>query len=604
MNADDSLNMYMDKAVKHYSSLFTLPSYMKSLLFSALVCIIAGLIHVSFLYRSLLGLVCGLLLGVVLFSVTVLLNYFLRFYVFKRDPVYDLRRLAFLSLFCWILWLFFIFVGGVAAVLFDVMWAVRLCLLGFSVVLILRLIVLYVTSSSGTGRFLAASLVHPLACLVSFTPFWISVVDMFKIVVFVLYASGVSLASSFLFITILNSVGKGEVGFPSLSIFRAFLLNWIADLNMPLESFLEMLGTETNVNVSVLRFKGGDNVFILVPSVHPGPFRNIGSSLLPSLLKDGVEQKLGGVACVPLGLLGHEHDLASHNECQKIVGWVVKSAADIEANEERTTPFVKVQNDLATVCCQTFGETVLITFSLAPKTTEDFPPELGSIVREKAEKLGFKRCICVNAHNSINGAVGLQRALGALEDAAMLCLERAALLDKLPFKVGGATLKPKEFSVVDGMGHGGITAVVVEVGGRKNAYVVFDGNNMVSGLREKILSALKPMGIDDGEVLTTDTHSVNAVTLNARGYHPIGEVMNHDKLIEYVNKAVQAAIANLSPARVGFRCVEIPKVKAIGKEALARLCMLPDKVIRRAKIAAVPLFAATFLVLMAVLLWV
>ena len=40
------------------------------------------------------------------------------------------------------------------------------------------------------------------------------------------------------------------------------------------------------------------------------------------------------------------------------------------------------------------------------------------------------------------------------------------------------------------MGTGGITAIVVQVSKQKTAYVVIDGNNMISGLREKILAAL------------------------------------------------------------------------------------------------------------------
>ncbi|MEM2440323.1 MAG: DUF2070 family protein [Candidatus Bathyarchaeia archaeon] len=594
----------MDRAVKHYASLFTLPSHKKSLALSAIICLTAGLFHVMAFYHFASGVLGGLFLGVVLFTLTLLLNCFSRFCVFARDPVYDLRRVAALSLFCWILWLFFILVGYAASIFFGASWAVKLCLLGFPAVLIFRLIVLYVTSSSGIWRFIIASITPPLVCLAPFTFFWSGMTDFFGVFVFLLYAFIVALVSSFLFIASLNSVGKKVVGFPSLSIFRAFLLNWIADLNIPFESFLERLGAESSVDVAILRFgTKNQSVFIMVPSVHPGPFKNIGSSLLPFMLKNSVEQKFGGVACVPLGLLGHEFDLASQSESQKIIEHVVESAS-LKADNDEATPSVKVQNGLATVCCQIFGESAFITFSLAPKTTEDLPPELGAFVQERARKLGLKECVFVNAHNSIDGTVDLKRALEALESAAVLCLEKAASLDKLSFKVGAATVKPKEFSLSEGMGHGGITVVTVEAGGQRTAYIVFDGNNMVSGLREKILSALKSMGFNDGEVLTTDTHSVNAVTLNARGYHPIGEVMNHDRLIEYVSEAARVAMASLSPARVGFQRIKVSKVKVIGKEALERLCALPDMVIRLAKRVAVPLFAATFLFLVIVLLWV
>ena len=552
---------------------------------------------------TLQGLVYGLALGASLFAATVLSNFLLRLFVLKRDPVYDLRRIAALSLFSWIFWFPFILMGALVAVI-SPQWAVRLYILGFLAALILRFIALYVTSSSGVKSLFAASVLPPFLYVAPFFPFWLDVTGFVKLFLSLLCALVAALCSSFLFTAILNGVGRKVVGFPSLSILKAFLLNWVADLNEPFEYFLDVLGEERDVEVSILRFdKEKGSIFIVVPSVHPGPFKNVGSSLLPSMLKDSLERSLESVACVLLGLLGHEFDLASQRECQKIIDHVVKSAT-FTADGVRATPSIAVKNDMATVCCQAFEKTVLASFSLAPHTTEDLPPELGLFVQEKAWKLGFKDCVFVNAHNSIDGVPDLNRALASLETSASACLEKISSLDGLPFKVGAAVVKPKEFSLSEGMGLGGITAVVVEVEGQKNAYVVFDGNNMVSGLREKILSVLHSVGVSGGEVFTTDTHSVNAVTLTVRGYHPIGEVMDHERVIEYVKEAVSAAIADLSPAKVGFHRIKVQKVKVIGREALEKLCTLPDMVTRRAKLTVVPLFIATFLFLMLILLLV
>ena len=604
MVASDSFNQYLNRAVKHYSSLFMLPSYKNIVVFSALICLAAGSASALIFSPSYLGLLNGLLLGVIFFIITTLLNYFLTFLVLRKDPVYDLRRVSALSLFCWILWLFFIFMSFGAAVFCGAVWAVRLCLFGLSAVLILRLIVLHVTSSSGFKRFLIASIVPPFLCLAPFMSLWLDVADFWRISIFLVYALGVALASSYFFISLLNSVGKRTVGFSSLSIFKAFLLNWIADLNAPFEVFLENLSEEQDVNVSVLRFDGSKvKAFIVVPSAHPGPFKNIGSSLLPSMLKKALEQKFGGVACVPLGVLGHELDLASQVQNQKIINCVVESAF-FKAEGDKATPFIKIKNGLATACCQVFGGTAFIAFSLAPNTTEDLPQELGSIIQREAGKHGLNACVVVNAHNSINGTVDSKQAFEALEAAAKACLEKIDSIDKRPFKIGAATIMPEPFGLAEGMGPGGITVLVVEVGGQKAAYVIFDGNNMVSGLREKILSALQTIGVDEGEVFTTDTHSVNAVTLNARGYHPIGEIMDQEKLIEYVKKAAHTALASLGPAKVGFRNVTVQNVKVIGQDALEKLCLLPDMVIRRAKRVVVPLFAVISLLLMLFLLWV
>ena len=44
------------------------------------------------------------------------------------------------------------------------------------------------------------------------------------------------------------------------------------------------------------------------------------------------------------------------------------------------------------------------------------------------------------------------------------------------------------------MGTGGITAIVVQVEKQKTAYIIIDGNNMISGLREKILDSFSIFG--------------------------------------------------------------------------------------------------------------
>ncbi|MGC8998608.1 MAG: DUF2070 family protein [Candidatus Bathyarchaeia archaeon] len=599
-----SFNQYLDKAARHYSLLFKLPTYKRTILFSFVFCMACGFLLAFSFALSPLELVYGLLLGFASFSLTLLVNYSLALFVLRADPIYDLRRTAALSLFCWVFWLPFIIMGFVAAFFtgFPV-WAVGLCLLGFAAVLIFRIIALYSTFSLDYPRFLLASVLPPFLWLVPFVPLWrLNKVNVVTILSFSVIALAVAFASSFSFISALNRVGKRSVGEQSIPIFRAFLLNWVADLNAPFEVFLEKLSEEQDIEVSIVRFDGSNSkTFIVVPSVHPGPFKNVGSSLLPFMLKRALEQKFGGTACVPLGLLGHELDVTSQSQLQKIIVGTLESA-DFEAKEAKATPFIKVSDGLATACCQIFGKTALISFSLAPKTTEDFPQELGETVRREAEKLGLKACIAINAHNSIDGVVDAQTALDALKRVAIACLKEAVSSRSAPFKIGAANIVPKDFSLKDGMGPGGITVVAIEVSSQKTAYVVVDGNNMVSGLREKILNKLKSMGFDDGEVFTTDTHAVNAVTFNERGYHPVGEVISHEKLIGYIVEAAKNALAGLEPAKFGYRSTLIPQVRVIGRKPLEKLCRLTDDALKIGKRIVIPLFGATFLILMLILM--
>lgn len=603
MTMEASLNESMEKAVKHYPSLFTLPSYGKVLLSSAILCVTGGLLSVILLSPSVDGLVTGLAFGFSLFFVDFLCDYVTSKGVLRQDPIYNLRRVTVLSLFSWVLWFAFVFAGVALALLLNdpYLW-LKLGLLGFSAVLILRFIVFNTTSSLDFKRILTASLAQPFLCVVPFLLVSPKIGHniTYNVPVFLVYSTIICFLSSRLFTFLLNRTGKKKVEISSLSLFKAFLLNWINGLNAPLEELLERLSKEQDVDISMIRFNASKPKAVMaVPSVHPGPFKNVGSSLLPSMLKGALEKELGCVACVPHGLFGHELDLASQVQNQKIINHVT-AAANFEASGTEASPFVKIDNGSATAICQIFGKSAFISFTLAPKTTEDLPQELGLFVREEAEKRGLKCCAIVNSHNSIDGTVDPLWALDALKNVAVVCLERAAALKRVPFEVGAASVMPEAFSLKDGMGPGGISVIAVKVGEQKTAYVVIDGNNMVSGLREKIVSALQSIGVDEGEVFTTDTHAVNAVVLNKRGYHPVGDAMDHEKLIDYIKKAAIEALSCLEHVKVAFSVVTVQDVKVIGEERLKTLCLLVEKTLQRAKRVVVPIFsAAGFLLVLA-----
>jgi putative membrane protein len=590
----------MDSAVKHYSSLFTLPPYPRLLLLLALICTSGGVVSTAILFPSSEGIVTGLFLGFSLFIVNLIVDYALSTVILERDPIYGLKRTTALSLFGWGLWFFFTLLG----VPFGLRWGIRLCLLGFSATMILRLIVLFSTSSKSFERLFAASLLQPFSCIIPFLMFWtINGYSLPSIIFFLIFSPVVSLVSSLLFLSVVNHVGMQTVGAKSLPLLKAFLLNWIVGLNAPFEELLEKLGENHDVEVSLMEFGSSKPIAaIVVPSIHPGPFKNVGSSFLPSMLKNALEKEHNCVACVPHGLLGHEFDLASQVQDQKVIDRVVKFTK-FEVSETDATSFIKVSNGLATACCQVFGNLVFISFSLAPKTTEDLPQELGLFVRKEAERLGLTCCVIVNAHNSIDGTINSQEALEALKTVATACLKKAVSLKRLPFEVGATTVVPKEFGLSEGMGPSGITTLVVKVGEHKTAYVVIDGNNMVTGLRERILSALRSVGIDEGEVFTTDTHSVNALVLTERGYHPVGEVMNHETLISYVKDAALSSLSNSEPVKAACRRITIPNVKVIGGKRLETLCLLIDRSLKVAKRVFIPIFATSGLLLMLVLMF-
>src|SRR4030042_2616576 len=98
---ESSLKKSMDNALKHYSSLFFLPSFRKALATVGFLCIcIVGLSTLA-LFPSFEGFIWGLFLGVSLFVLTLLFDWVMSNVVLSKDLIFDMRRTVFLSFFCW-----------------------------------------------------------------------------------------------------------------------------------------------------------------------------------------------------------------------------------------------------------------------------------------------------------------------------------------------------------------------------------------------------------------------------------------------------------------------------------------------------------------------
>lgn len=329
---------------------------------------------------------------------------------------------------------------------------------------------------------------------------------------------------------------------------------------------------------------------VAIPSFHPGPFRRVGSSRLPYLIQKRLEDELGCVALVPHGPSGHESDIASQPECQRVLEAVLRAAYPPSPSSSSATPFMRAQRGEAKASCQIFGDGALITLTLAPRPMEDLPPELQPALAEEASRCGLQRVAVIDAHNSINGEPSPLSVMDSLLEAARFGLRAAAACPRTRFRVGAARVFPREFGVREGLGSGGIGVVVVEVEGRRAAYITIDGNNMLSGLRERILSEILKLGVEDGEVLTTDTHEVNGVTITPRGYHPIGERIPPKKVVDYVRLAVNRALTRLRPAEAYWREVSVPNVKVIGEKQIETLCLAVERAAQRAKHLALAVF--------------
>ena len=606
MLTDDSTDKYIDKVVKRYSKLFSLPSRNRIAVYLGVLSLHGGILSMLPLNLSLENFVVGLGFGGIFLFLTLLSDFIVSRTSMRRDLIFNLRRCSALSFFSSLIWFGVLLLGGLISAILGApdLW-IRFFFLGFSGALILRLLVFSVTSFAGSGGALFSSLLQPALVLlpVLFMGSTIGYTPETQLLLFVSVSVSAALVTVFAFKYFMDRVGTGSLGIASSVLFKAFLANWTEDLIAPLETFFEKLGNLQDIKVSLLTFRAGERLkaVIVVPVLHPGPFKNLGSSLLPSMIQTAIQDRCGCVVSVPHGLVGHELDVASQSQNQRVVESIVGFVGS-SSSHSKATPMARTESGDAKASCQIFGDCAFLTLTTAPKTMEDLPSELDAFIVGEAEKRGLS-ALAIDAHNSMGGQFDLENAVNSFSEASVACLKEAMKSKFSSFKVGASTVVPRDFTVQDGMGSGGISVIVTEVDGHKAAYVTIDGNNMVSGLREKILSSIKELGIDDGEILTTDTHSVCGMIRSARGYNLVGEAIDHSKLISYIKEATSRALSNMEPATASWRTEVISDVKVIGEQQITELTVLADKTTERVKRVAVILFPAAAVLLTSLLLF-
>jgi len=609
LSAKKSMNEHIDRTAKRYSALFDLPPHKTIIIELLVTCIFIGiLIQTRFRLTQLYGLSIGLILGATLFALALASDSIIHFGSVKTDPVFRLRRCSALSVYSLLLWVALITIGIIVDFFVSGMW-LRFFLLGFCAALALRLLVFLGASFASLPKAVFFAGLQPVLYVFSVIytlSATTSLVVSTPLLIFFAFSVLVTVVATFAYMFLIDRVGQAVLGVGALSVLKAFLVNWAEELTEPFERLFERFSQASEIQLSALLFRNKEKVvkaIMIVPAFHPGPFKNIGSSGLPYMIQNAVENKLNtSIAMVPHGLSGHNLDLATQADNQLVLERTLKLT---EASKfgATATPSLHVIGNGADVGCQIINGCAFVTLTLAPETMEDLPPELNQALINAAKKNGLSTAIAVDAHNSINGPFNVDEAVKPLQEAAFASLEKSSKLEAADFQIGVAREIPKEFGLGDGMGPGGVVVLVVKIAEQTTAYVTIDGNNMITGLRKKILDALVEIGINEGEVFTTDTHVVNAVVMDARGYHPVGEAMNQDLLIEYIKRATRSAMENLEPAEAAWATDSVPNVKVIGEQQIAAMSTLLEKGMKRARNLAVSIFPLAGVILAMLLLF-
>ena len=186
---------------------------------------------------------------------------------------------------------------------------------------------------------------------------------------------------------------------------------------------------------------------------------------------------------------------------------------------------------IGTVRAQAFriNDSAFVSYSRAPRTTEDVSLGLGLALMENAKR-ECKSVGVVDEHNAETGditSVEVGSPIGfEMLDATRKLFESETKKSSFKFGCASGNL------AVETIGRNGVKLALFSQGNAMNAILLVDSNGIVPEFRAEIVELFEHLGrecgcICRGEVMTTDTHQINTVrgVLNPLGSERRGDLM-------------------------------------------------------------------------------
>jgi putative membrane protein len=472
---------------------------------------------------------------------------------------------------------------------------------GCAIIFAFRTIIIWGTSNirllpsvlvSATQPALILSMVMVLVFLTSITTN-LGDFSVLALLLKIIIASLILVIAIFSFVVVIESPMRKNLGVGGLELLSLFIAH-ISEGSQAMEVVFEDMGENIQTLVGILSFKNekGIKALFLSPSVHPGPVGEIGGGNMPTILG----QKFGTFTMVSHGPSTHDFNPVSSKELVKIEKTVKEALKDMNYSSQ-ASQFLRVKNEKAQIGAQYFDDNLVLLVTFSPHGFDDIDFGVGLAVMNAAKNKGAQNVLMVDCHNSfipdsriLPGNKEVFQLLGAVEK-----IEKPLIKENI--RVGCSYDPLDEYSKEQGVGQSGVKVMIIEVGDQKTAYILLDANNMVLNYREKILKAVKALGVDEAEAMTTDTHYVNTLS---GGHNPIGS-RKQEEIIEEIVKCTKTALEDLEQVEVAMKVAEIDDIKTLGPTHATELVTTISSIIAVSKVFAPLVFV---LALLFAFLWI
>lgn len=402
----------------------------------------------------------------------------------------------------------------------------------------------------------------------------------FQIILKAFVASIIFVIAIYAFITVIASPFKKNLGIGVLDLLSLFIAHMNEGSNS-LEGLFENMSEAIDTIVTFVSFKteNGIKALFISPSVHPGPLGDLGGSNMPTLLAN----KFDCFTMVAHGPSTHDFNPIAVSEIDKIENSIRKGLERVEYSEN-ASKFIRYNSEKANIGVQFFNEGMVILSTFAPEAVDDIEFGVGlTMMAQSRNHCNVKDSVIVDCHNSFTAESG--EVLPGNSEVFQL-IDVIDLIEpeqeKYDIKIGCHSDNMEDLDKNEGVGESGIKTMIIEVGNQRTAYVLFDANNMEIGFRQEIIDAVSDLDIDEIEVMTTDTHTVNTIS---RGYNPIG-IVKRAEIIEYARESIIEAIKDIEKVEVGTGTNKIKNLNTFGPKNSTELISTISSVVAVSKIIA------------------
>jgi putative membrane protein len=369
------------------------------------------------------------------------------------------------------------------------------------------------------------------------------------------------MGSTIFTIGVVWSILADRAGYPNLkstfNVLQAFLSAWTENKQDKMEEIFESRSSIDEIRTRMMRFEreGDKQVFVVLPDIHPGPFNPIGGSNLPQNVFNFFQNN----AIVLHSISDHSKNLPTTAEVNKYLDSLKNSILKNSGNE-CTLPLITKSNGF-TLTCIGFKTSVLMIIS-KDSGMEDLPYSIIEKIERFAKELGFSDIMIVDAHNALGNKISFEEETSLIA-LALTSLEELEGKQYYTYEIGYSNSLTSVFKLIE-LGGAGIGVLNLRINNSDHLLGWSDSNNLVNGLRIRILRELNKAGINMLEICSSDTHSSSGKRTR-QGYYALGNVTNDKDIIRVFSEISSKAMSKTTPSSLSY-LDSYSQIKLMGRD--------------------------------------